>query len=68
MSLLSACTIEGVASWARGRGAARLRFWVASTNGAALRLYQRCGFSPTGKTKPLDHTPSVSECEMVREL
>ncbi len=42
---------------ARGRGV-----------GAALRLYQRCGFSPTGKTKPLDHTPSVSECEMVREL
>ena len=60
--------LDAVASWARGRGAAHLRLWVTSTNGPALRLYQRCGFCLTGKTKPLDHTPSVSECEMVREL
>ena len=65
---VGAALLEAVASWARGRGAPRLRLWVTSTNGAALRLYQRRGFRPTGKTKPLDHTPSVSECEMIREL
>ena len=65
---VGAALLESVASWARSRGAARLRLWVTSTNGAALRLYRRCGFTPTGKTKPLDHTPSISECEMVREL
>jgi GNAT superfamily N-acetyltransferase len=65
---VGAALLESVASWARRRGAARLRLWVTSTNGAALRLYRRCGFTPTGRIKPLDHTPSISECEMVREL
>jgi GNAT superfamily N-acetyltransferase len=65
---VGAALLDAVAGWARGRRAAHLRLWVTSTNGPALRLYQRCGFSPTGRTKPLDHTPAVSECEMVREL
>ena len=65
---VGAALLEAVAGWARERGAQRLRLWVTSTNGAALRLYRRCGFRPTGNTKLLDHTPSVSEYEMVREL
>ena len=65
---VGAALLEAVGCWARERGAPRLRLWVTSTNGAALRLYRRCGFRPTGNTKPLDHTPAVSEYEMVREL
>jgi GNAT superfamily N-acetyltransferase len=65
---VGAALVEAVAGWARTRGAARLYLWVTSTNVAALRLYHRCEFKATGKQKPLDHTPSLSEVEMVRDL
>jgi GNAT superfamily N-acetyltransferase len=65
---VGAALVGAVAGWARTRGAARLYLWVTSTNVAALRLYHRCEFKPTGKQKPLDHTPSLSEVEMVRDL
>jgi GNAT superfamily N-acetyltransferase len=60
--------IEAVVAWARERGAAHLYLWVTSTNRPAIALYQRCGFRPTGKHKPIDHTPSLSEIQMVRDL
>ena len=59
---------DAVAAWARACGAARLTLWVTSANDSALALYQRCGFRLTGVAKPLDHTPTVAEREMVREL
>jgi GNAT superfamily N-acetyltransferase len=65
---VGAALVEAVAEWARGRGAPRLFLWVTSTNHAAIRLYERCGFKATGKTKPLDHTRSLTELEMVRDL
>jgi len=60
--------VEAVAEWARAGGAPCLYLWVTSTNDAALVLYARCGFRLTGKTQPLDHTPAVTELEMVRAL
>lgn len=60
--------VEAVAAWARERKAARLYLWVTSTNHSAIALYHRCRFRPTGKTKLLDHTPSLSELEMVLDL
>jgi GNAT superfamily N-acetyltransferase len=60
--------VEAVAAWARGRGAARLCLWVTSTNDPAIALYRRCGFRPTGKEKPMDHTPALSELQMARDL
>jgi GNAT superfamily N-acetyltransferase len=60
--------VEAVSVWARARGAARLTLWVTDTNAAALALYRRCGFRPTGKTQPLDHTPSIGELQMARDL
>ena len=60
--------VDAVAAWARARGAARLCLWVTSTNDAAIALYQRCGFRPTGRSKPLDHAPALSEVHMVRDL
>ena len=60
--------VEAVAAWARARGAARLSLWVTSTNDPAIALYRRRGFRPTGKEKPIDHTPALSELQMVRDL
>ena len=60
--------VEAVAAWARGHGAAHLYLWVTSTNQAALALYHRCDFKKTGRSQPLDHTPSLLELEMVRDL
>jgi GNAT superfamily N-acetyltransferase len=60
--------IEAVAAWARACGAARLTLWVTSGNDPAVALYQRCGFRATGVTRPLAHTPSLAECEMIQDL
>ena len=60
--------VEAVAGWARSGGAPGLYLWVTSTNDPALGLYARCGFKATGKSKPLDHTPALTELEMVRLL
>ncbi|HEX2499870.1 MAG TPA: GNAT family N-acetyltransferase [Methylomirabilota bacterium] len=65
---IGAALVEAVARWAGDRGAARLYLHVTSTNRAAIRLYTRCGFWPTGETQPLDHTPSLTEVEMVRDV
>jgi GNAT superfamily N-acetyltransferase len=56
--------VEAVLAWARARGAGGLYLWVTTTNRAAITLYERCGFRPTGATKPLDHTPTLLEQEM----
>lgn len=60
--------VEAVASWARACGSARLALWVTSGNEPATALYRRCGFRPTGATRPLSHAPALAECEMIREL
>jgi GNAT superfamily N-acetyltransferase len=65
---VGAALVETVCAWVRDRGVARLYLWVTSTNQAALALYRRSGFSPTGRSQPLDHTPSLSELEMVRDV
>lgn len=40
--------IERIIAWARAAGYQRLRLEVADTNEAAVRLYERMGFEPTG--------------------
>jgi GNAT superfamily N-acetyltransferase len=60
--------VEAVLGWARRRGATRVGLWVTSTNLAAIGLYERSGFRVTGNTKPLDHTPSLSELQMVHDF
>ena len=65
---IGAALVEAVAAWARERRMARLYLWVTSTNQAALVLYRRCDFRPTGRRQPLDHTPSLSELEMARDV
>lgn len=46
---VGAALIAEVARWARSRGAGRLRLAVSEGNEAAVRLYERCGFVPTGE-------------------
>jgi len=60
--------IESVVGWVQSRGATRLVLWVTSGNEAAIALYRRCGFRPTGKTRSVAHTPTLIENEMIRDL
>ncbi len=65
---VGAALVEAVVTWARTRGAAELGLWVTSTNRAGIALYERCGFRPTGQRQPLDHTPALTEIQMIRDL
>ena len=65
---LGAALVDAVTDWARARGATQLYLGVTATNHAAIRLYRRCGFRPTGQREPLEHTPTETELEMVRDL
>ena len=60
--------VEAVCEWARAIGALRIRLDVTVTNAPAIRLYESCGFVPTGREAPLPHTPSLLEQEMERAL
>ncbi len=61
--------VEEVITWARSEGFEHLRLDVADENAAAIRLYERVGFLPTGRTAhmpaPREH---ILEHERVLEL
>lgn len=61
--LVTAC-----AGWARARGHDELFLWVTESNTRARRLYERCGFTPTGDRQPLRSDPSLPEIRMRRKL
>jgi GNAT superfamily N-acetyltransferase len=65
---VGAALVERVTTWVRSLGPARLFLWATATNRPAIALYERCGFTPTGETRPLAHTPSLREVCMVRRL
>jgi GNAT superfamily N-acetyltransferase len=60
--------VEAIADWARGRGCGALQLGVTETNAAARRLYERCGFTPTGERKPLPSDPALWVIDMHRTL
>jgi GNAT superfamily N-acetyltransferase len=60
--------VEAVTGWARARGDTRLSLWVTATNTPAISLYERCGFEATGESRPVGHTPALTELHMVRNL
>ena len=60
--------VDAVAGWVRDHEGRQVYLWATSTNTRAIRAYTRCGFRPTGDTRPLAHTPLLSEIRMVREL
>lgn len=65
---IAGALIEGVVTWARACGADYIVLWVTSGNDPAVALYARHGFRLTGVTKPLPHTPTLADCEMIRDL
>jgi GNAT superfamily N-acetyltransferase len=56
--------VGAAAGWARARGHDTLYLWVAEDNAAARRLYERCGFTPTGDRQPLPSNPAVPEIRL----
>lgn len=60
--------VTAAADWAKARDHDTLYLWVTETNTAARRLYERCGFRPTGERQPLPSDPSLPEIQMRRAL
>jgi GNAT superfamily N-acetyltransferase len=60
--------VGNVVRWARARGSARLHVWMTSSNTAAIALYRRCGFQPTGAKRSNEPRPGLVEVEMALDL
>jgi ribosomal protein S18 acetylase RimI-like enzyme len=60
--------IEAVVEVARAREVPRVHLWVTESNKPARRLYERCGFTPTGERQPLPSDPALMELAMAREV
>lgn len=70
-----ACAVRVVSMWVapsehgRAVDARRVTLWVADHNEAALRLYRRHGFVPTGRTAAFDPPREhMTERQLVLEL
>ena len=62
---LAEVTTRAVLDWASTTTAPDVRLWVTETNEAARRLYERLGFTATGRRQPLPSDPSLTEIELV---
>ena len=58
-------TTNAVLEWAKTTAALHVRLWVTEINDAARRLYERLGFTATGRRQPLPSDPSLTEIELV---
>jgi GNAT superfamily N-acetyltransferase len=55
--------VEAAIAWARSDGAREVQLEVLEGNEPAARLYERCGFRPTGATLALPRDPKLIERE-----
>jgi GNAT superfamily N-acetyltransferase len=60
--------VEAVESWARERGAQRIELEVNPEITPALRLYESCGYQPTGNMRQLPSHPSATAVEMAKPI
>ena len=60
--------LDAVEQWATGARAERMVLWVVDTNTAAVDLYRRAAFLPTGRTQPLPSDPALKEIEMAKTI
>ncbi len=60
--------VDAVVDWAKSRRIKTLTLMVVSTNGPAIRFYERLGFAKTGRTEPYPNDLALIEYEMVRTL
>ena len=58
--------VDAVAAWSRECGRPRLELEVVTTNGRAVRAYQKLGFLPFGETVPHPTVPVMREQRMGR--
>jgi ribosomal protein S18 acetylase RimI-like enzyme len=63
-----AALVAAAAAWARANDFGSLFLRVTESNGPARRLYERCGFSPTGESEPLPSDPALPVIRMSRAL
>jgi ribosomal protein S18 acetylase RimI-like enzyme len=56
--------VEAALEWASARGAARAELEVNERMEAARRLYESCGFVPTGRTRALPTDPGAKALQM----
>lgn len=57
--------LRTVVEAARSRGHERLHLHVETSNGGAMRIYERAGFRPEGPAEPHPHAEGLSEQAMV---
>jgi ribosomal protein S18 acetylase RimI-like enzyme len=60
--------VEAAAAWAKANDFGTLFLWVTESNTSARRLYEGCGFTPTGKRQSLPSDPALPEIAMSRTL
>jgi GNAT superfamily N-acetyltransferase len=61
--------VEAVIEWARSEGHALIRLDVGDHNASAIRLYETCGFLPTGVTSSMPPPRAhVTEHQRIRSL
>jgi ribosomal protein S18 acetylase RimI-like enzyme len=60
--------VDAVLAWGRERRLRDIVLWVAEGNAEAAALYERAGFTRTGRRDHLPSNPGRSTCEMGRPL
>jgi GNAT superfamily N-acetyltransferase len=65
---VGAALVSAVVEWARADGRRRLNLWVVPGNDAAIGLYERLGFVPTGAAQPLPSDSQQTEVEYALPL
>jgi GNAT superfamily N-acetyltransferase len=65
---VASALLEAVIEWARGRAYTRLELSAPTHAAAALALYRRAGFTPTGARRPMPGRPQLEVAEMGRDL
>jgi RimJ/RimL family protein N-acetyltransferase len=60
--------VEAAVQWSVAHNAQSVTLWVVRSNAAAIALYERNMFSPTGEIDPLPSNPCVDELVMQRTL
>ena len=60
--------LEGAIAWARSRDLERLDLWVTEGNDPATRLYERLGFTDSGRRDALQSNPTLRVMHMTLNL
>jgi GNAT superfamily N-acetyltransferase len=60
--------LSAAVDWARARELERLELWVTEGNHSAIRLYERTGFTDTGRRDALPSNPTLRTIQMILNL